>query len=178
MEQEQVVLVDEGDREVGVEEKLAAHRAGRLHRAFSVFVGDRSGRLLLQRRALAKYHSPGLWSNTCCGHPRPGEPLLAAAHRRLREEMGFDCALSEAGLYRYRARLDGGLTENEVDHLVAGTFEGLPAPDPLEVSEWRLVEPAALRAELARHPERFSAWLQGCLDRLAPAILPVAPRPR
>jgi len=171
---EQVVLVDEEGRDIGTEEKLAAHRAGRLHRAFSIFVRDPDGLLFLQRRASGKYHSAGLWSNTCCGHPRPGEPLLVAARRRLREEMGFDCPLAAVGVYRYTARLEGGLTENEVDHLVAGTFDGQPAPDPAEVGAWRLVRPEALRAEIAGHPERFSAWLRGCLEK---ALRATAPRP-
>jgi isopentenyl-diphosphate delta-isomerase len=172
MEAERVVLVDEADREVGAEEKLAAHRRGLLHRAFSIFVRDPGGRLFLQRRAAGKYHSAGLWSNTCCGHPRPGEPLLEAAHRRLREEMGFDCVLGAAGLYRYTAALEGGLTENEVDHLVTGSFSGHPSPDPGEVWEWRLAEPDALRAEVGRYPERFSAWLRGCLDQALRAAHP------
>ncbi len=160
---ERVVLVDEADREVGSEEKAAAHATGRLHRAFSIFVFDPAGRLLLQRRAPAKYHSGGRWSNTCCGHPRPGEPLADAAHRRLREEMGFDCPLGEVGTYRYAARVGEGLVENELDHLFAGTFEGSPSPDPLEAAEWRWADPRAVLREAAAAPRRFTAWLRGSL---------------
>lgn len=167
---ERVVLVDEADVALGSEEKLAAHRAGLLHRAFSVFVFDRAGRLLLQRRADGKYHSAGRWSNTCCGHPRPAEPLESAARRRLEEEMGLTCPLRPLGTYRYRARLDGGLTENELDHLLVGEHEGRPWPDPREASAWRWVAPGALRRELADDPLRFTAWLGGCLERVLEAL--------
>jgi isopentenyl-diphosphate delta-isomerase len=157
---ERVVLVDDDDREVGTEEKQAAHVAGLLHRAFSIFVFNRAGELLLQRRSLAKYHSAGQWSNTCCGHPRPGEPLEAAAHRRLREEMGFDCALRLLPPLRYRAQLDNGLVENELDHILIGAHEGDPLPDPEEVGAWRWVDRAGLGARIASHPGEFTAWLR------------------
>src|ERR1041384_1067698 len=120
MTDEQVVLGDERDLEVGAGEELAVHRSGTLHRAFSIFVFDHAGRVILQRRAGGKYHSAGLWSNTCCGHPRPGEPVETAAHRRLREEMGFDCSLAWSFTFTYRAVLDRGLTEHEVDHVWVG----------------------------------------------------------
>lgn len=169
---EQVVLVDEADREVGTGEKQRVHEAGLLHRAFSIFVFDRAGRLLLQRRSPSKYHSPDRWSNTCCGHPRPREPLEVAARRRLREEMGLDCALRRLPPFRYRAHLDGGLVENEVDHLLVGVQEGDPTPDPAEVDAWRRVDRAWLLARLASHPEEFTAWL--CLIAAArPAVLGV-----
>jgi len=173
---ERVVLVDEDDAVVGAEEKAAAHQAGLLHRAFSIFVFDRAGRLLLQRRAPGKYHSAGQWSNTCCGHPRPGERLESAAHRRLREEMGFDSPLRPLTTYRYRAGLDNGLTENELDHLLVGEFEGSPAPDPQEASEWRWIAPGALRREMADDPLRFTVWLRGCLPRVLAALAEPAPR--
>src|SRR5687768_17165134 len=118
--QEQVILVDEWNREVGADEKLRAHESGALHRAFSVFVFDAAGRLLLQRRARSKYHSGGLWSNTACGHPRPGEGTDEAARRRLREEMGFECGLREAFVFTYRAELEGGLVEHEFDQVFVG----------------------------------------------------------
>ncbi|HEX8557533.1 MAG TPA: isopentenyl-diphosphate Delta-isomerase [Pyrinomonadaceae bacterium] len=157
---ERVILVDERDREVGAAEKLRAHRDGALHRAFSVFVFDRGGRLLLQRRARGKYHSGGLWSNTACGHPRPGEATDAAARRRLREEMGLDCDLREAFEFIYRAELDGALVEHEYDHVFVGVDEAEPAPDPSEVEEWRWVTMGELRRELRDEPQRYSYWLK------------------
>jgi isopentenyl-diphosphate delta-isomerase len=163
MLQEYVVLVDQRDRAVGEMEKLEAHRAGALHRAFSVFVHDGAGRVLLQRRAQAKYHSGGLWSNTCCGHPRPGEETRAAATRRLREEMGFECALEAVGGFVYRARM-GELTEHEFDHVFAGRFDGDPRPDPAEVMEWRWMDLDELARDLKAHPERYTVWLAKALS--------------
>lgn len=162
--EERVILVDERDHELGSELKLAAHRTGSLHRAFSVFVLDGAGRILLQRRAAAKYHSSGLWSNTCCGHPRPGEPTRRAARRRLREEMGFECELEPVGEFLYRARI-GDLVEHEYDHVFVGRFDGEPEPHPGEVAEWRWTEPCALRAELGERPEAFTVWLAGALAK-------------
>lgn len=156
--EERVVLVDEDDRALGTEEKLAAHEKALLHRALSVFVFDSSGRLLLQRRALSKYHSGGLWTNTCCSHPRPGEAVPDAAHRRLREEMGFDCALEPAFTFVYHAPFSHGLTEHELDHVLLGRFDGTPAADPAEVAEWAWIAPAELAADLALRPERYTVW--------------------
>ena len=164
---ERVILVDEADRELGVEEKLAAHRdGGRLHRAFSVFVFDDDGRLLLQRRADGKYHSAGLWSNTCCGHPRPGEEVTEAARRRLFEEMGFDCPLESRFSFEYKAELENGLTEHELDHVLVGRFAGTPSPDPSEVGAWRAASPSDIGTELAESPEAFSAWFPIAFRRL------------
>ncbi len=158
-----VVLVDERDREVGTAPKLAVHRDGRLHRAVSVFVFDDAGRWLLQRRAGGKYHSAGLWSNTACTHPRPGELPEAAAARRLGEEMGIACLLRPAFSFLYRAELHGGpepLVEHEFDHVFVGRFEGAPAPAPVEVSGWRWAEAEAVQAAVARAPERFTPWFR------------------
>ena len=154
---ETVVLVDELDREVGLAPKLQAHQRGQLHRAFSVFVLNGRGEVLLQRRAECKYHSGGLWTNTACGHPRPGEPVADAARRRLREEMGFDCDLTPAGRFVYRAEV-GTLVEHEVDHVFHGRFEAPPHPDPAEVSEFRWITPAAALADAQAHPERYTPW--------------------
>lgn len=162
---ESVILVDERDVVVGEAEKLEAHRRGTLHRAFSVVVLDGTGRVLLQRRAGSKYHSGGLWSNTCCGHPRPGEDTGAAAARRLREEMGFRCPLEPAGTFVYRAQL-GELVEHEYDHVFAGRFDGSPKPDPVEVAEWRWVGLDELAEDLEAHPERYTVWLGRALERL------------
>jgi isopentenyl-diphosphate delta-isomerase len=161
---EHVVLVDQQDREIGTEEKLAAHRRGVLHRAFSVFVFDGKGRLLLQRRAAGKYHSAGLWSNTCCGHPRPGEPTDRAARRRLLEEMGFDCPLTPVFSFIYRADLGAGLSEHELDHVFIGRHAGAVRPDPSEVSEWRAVPMGELLDDLAQNPARYSVWLPPAIE--------------
>ncbi len=169
-----LIAVDERDRRTGTVEKMAAHRDGVLHRAFSVFVFDEGDRLLLQRRARGKYHSGGLWSNTCCSHPRDGESLLEAAHRRLREEMDFDCPLDPVFGFVYRAALGGGLVEHEYDHVLAGRFQGNPAPDPNEVEDWKWETLPIIRSGLARNPNDFTAWFEQALDGLLKRGLPAA----
>lgn len=166
MTEERIILVDEEDREIGAGEKLAVHRDGRLHRAFSIFVGNGEGQLLLQKRAAAKYHSGGLWSNTCCGHPRAGEALEDAVHRRLREEFGFDCGLRECFAFTYRAEFGNGLIEHEVDHVYLGEYHGIPAPNPEEIEDWQWIEPQALLADIRLRPERYSYWLRSVADRI------------
>lgn len=163
---EYVVLVNERDEEVGVQEKLRAHVEGKLHRAFSVFVFNEQGQLLLQQRHPAKYHSGGLWSNTCCSHPRPGEPVAEAAQRRLQEEMGIACALDRRFGFVYRSRLDGGLYEHEYDHVFVGRYDGAPAPHCDEVAHWRWVHPEALRADVAAHPGRYTYWFRLVYERV------------
>lgn len=158
--EELVILVDPDDHDLGTAEKLHAHRHGLLHRAVSAFLFDASGRQLLQRRATIKYHSAGLWSNACCGHPRPGESPAAAVARRLSEEMGIVVPLTPRFRFTYRAELDGGLVEHEVDHLFTGTFDGIPEPDPAEVSAWRWIDPPALATELTQTPDAFTAWFR------------------
>lgn len=160
MASEELILVDADDRELGVGEKMEVHLSGALHRAFSVFIFDGRGRLLLQKRAADKYHSAGLWSNTACGHPRPGEATHAAARRRLREEMGFECELRRAFEFVYRAELDGSLVEHEYDHVFVGSCEAEPAPDPSEVEEWRWVSMGELRRGLRDEPHLYSRWLK------------------
>lgn len=156
---ERVVLVNERDEEIGTEEKLRAHELTLMHRAFSVFLENSAGEILLQRRAEQKYHSAGLWSNTACGHPRPGEHVESAARRRLREEMGIDCALTEVSAFTYCLRVTDQLTEHEFDHVFVGVWDGVPSPDPAEVAEWAWRSPVALVSELQNHPELFSPWL-------------------
>ena len=169
-EEERVVLVDERDVEIGTEEKLRAHRDAALHRAVSVFLFDGRGAVLLQRRAAGKYHSGGLWSNACCGHPRPGESAAAAAHRRLREEMGIDCPLAPVFAFTYRAELGGGLVEHEFDHVFVGRCVAEPAPDPTpdpaEVEGWRWADVEQVRADLAARPDRYTAWFRTALEEL------------
>jgi isopentenyl-diphosphate delta-isomerase len=155
---ENVVLIDEADAALGEGEKLSVHREGALHRAFSVFALNEAGELLLQRRALSKYHSGGLWTNTCCGHPRPGETTEDAARRRLFEELGMTCGdLTPVGVYRYRAEIKD-LVENELDHLLLTTVSDVPDPNPDEVVEWRFVGLDELSAWLDEEPDAFTAW--------------------
>ena len=163
---EKVVVVNEHDVAIGVEDKTRAHLLGLLHRAFSIFIVNSSSQLLLQRRALAKYHSRGLWSNTCCGHPRPGESINQASRRRLREEMGFDADLESVFQFRYRADLEEGLIENEYDHVLVGLFDGVPEPDPAEVAEYRWVDPSTLSLDLEAHAESYTYWFRISFDRV------------
>lgn len=155
---ELVILVDTADRQIGTAPKLEVHRDGRLHRAISVQIADRRGRLLLQKRHVGKYHSGGLWTNTCCSHPRPGETVLEAAQRRLQAEMGIASPLRPLFTTSYRANLDNGMIEHEIVHVFAGTFEGPIKPDPLEADGYDWVKPEALRADVMSSPGRYSAW--------------------
>ncbi|MEM7822802.1 MAG: isopentenyl-diphosphate Delta-isomerase [Candidatus Aenigmatarchaeota archaeon] len=163
---EYVVLVDKKDNVIGKEEKIKAHREGKLHRAFSIFVFSSDGKLLLQRRALSKYHSPGLWSNTCCSHPKPDEKLEEAIHRRLIQEMGFDCPLKPAFSFIYKIRFDNGLWEHELDHVFIGKFDGQPKPNKEEVEEWKWVDVDELKQDMKKHPEKYTYWFRVCLDKI------------
>lgn len=166
--EDQLILVRADDTPTGVCGKLQAHREGLLHRAFSLFVFDDAGRLLLQRRAAQKYHSGGLWTNTCCGHPRPGECMAAAVRRRLREEMGIACDLREVGSLLYRAALDQGLVEHEYVHIHAGRFGGDPEPDPAEAAGWKWLSLPALFAWLAAEPSAFTVWFRQIMALAGP----------
>jgi isopentenyl-diphosphate delta-isomerase len=166
---ERVILLDESNRECGTAEKLEAHRLGLRHRAFSIFLIDEDGRILLQRRALSKYHSPGLWANSCCGHPRPEEPTEVAAARRLREELGVSPPLSPAGAFLYRASVGDELIEHEYDHLFVGRFSGEPQPAASEVMDWRWTSAADLRSAMASTPDEFVVWLTPALAALGDA---------
>ena len=171
---EEVVLVDEDGHEVGRSPKLAAHAPpGQLHRAVSVFVFSTAGDLLLQRRAAAKYHFAGRWSNTCCGHPRPGESVVAAGRRRLVDELGMDCELVEVATFRYEAHDEAsGLVERELDHLLVGVAGTAPHPCPGEVEALRWVDPGALAADVAADPSAYTPWLPGALGRVIGARRP------
>lgn len=161
---ETVLLINSFDQPLGMGSKIDAHRNGQLHRAFSVFIQRSDGHILLQRRARSKYHSAGLWSNACCGHPRPGEATIDAAARRLREEMRIDCQLTERNSFTYFARLDNGLIEHELDHVFIGTFDGTPQPDPEEVQEWRWISLHDLFEWLGRDPDDFTVWFAEALE--------------
>lgn len=159
---EQVILVNEQDQVLGTAPKLTAHERGQLHRAFSVFIFNSKNQLLLQQRAIEKYHSGGLWTNTCCGHPRPGETTMGAAQRRLREEMSLTTRLTKAFTFNYCTELSNGLIENEVDHVFIGTSDQTPRPAAAEVRDWRFTDPDRVTAELALHPQMFTDWFKIC----------------
>ncbi len=160
-----LILVDEHNRRIGLGEKMDVHRRGQLHRAFSIFLADREGRVLLQRRYAGKYHSGGLWANTCCGHPRFDEKTLPAANRRLGEELGLAADLHHAFQARYETQLDHGLTENELVYVYLGRLAAEPVPNPLEVSETRLMELDALAADADARPEAYAYWLRHYLHQ-------------
>ena len=166
--EDHVLLVDEHDRPVGSAEKLAAHRdGGRLHRAFSVFLFNAEGQMLLQRRSVTKYHFGGLWTNACCSHPGAGRSVVEAARARLREELGIDVPLRELFSFVYRAEDPvSGLTEHEFDHVLVGQFDGVPIPNPEEVSDWKWVDPAELAADVASRPGNYTPWFKLVLDRV------------
>ena len=163
---ESVILVDEQGRAIGVGEKMATHVDGDLHRAFSVFVFNSEGQMLLQQRAEDKYHSGGQWSNTCCSHPRPGEGTAEAVHRRLQEEMGFDTEVEEAFRFTYRAELDNDLSEHEYDHVFVGRFDGNPEPDPGEVAAWHWVDVDEMIRDMREHPDRYTYWFRLVVERV------------
>lgn len=163
---EKVILVDEADKQVGTEEKMKAHKLGLLHRAFSVFVFNSKGELMLQQRAFTKYHSPGLWTNTCCSHPREDETIQNAAHRRLQEEMGFDCDLSEIFDFIYKADVGQGLVENEFDHVLIGRTDSKPHINPVEVNDWKFMSIDAIRNDMTKSPDLFTVWFRIAFDRV------------
>lgn len=166
MAEEKVILVDEHDTQIGLMNKMEAHEKGALHRAFSIFVFNSKGEFLIQQRALSKYHSGGEWANTCCSHQRNGESTLAAAHRRLVEEMGFDVDLKEVFNFTYKKAFGNGLTEHELDHVLFGEFEGNPVPNPDEVANWKYITLEDLKAEIEANPEQYTIWLQIALKEV------------
>lgn len=161
-----LVLVDENDNELGVMEKLSIHRSGMLHRAFSLFIFNSRSELLLQQRAADKYHSAGLWSNSCCSHPRYGESVPYALSRRLKEEMGIECAAHFKFSFIYKVDFNNGLTEHEFDHVYFGMTDQKPLPDEREVQAWRYVRMNELEEEIRHKPERFSEWMKICLPQV------------
>jgi len=163
--EEHVVLVDEQGDEVGVAEKMRAHREGLLHRAFSIFVFNAENEVLLQRRAKHKYHSGGLWANTCCSHPSPGEAIESAAHRRLGEEMGFDCPLEEKFSFLYKKAFDNGLTEHEFDHVFVGFYDGEVVPNPREVDSYKWCSWDEVQRDVRANPRDYVYWLRLLIER-------------
>jgi isopentenyl-diphosphate Delta-isomerase len=155
-----IILVNENDVQVGTMEKMEVHERGLLHRAFSVFIFNKQGEMLLQQRALSKYHSGGLWTNACCSHPRPGEATADAAARRLKEELGFTTELRHAFSFTYQASFDNGLTEHEFDHVFVGEYDGALDPDAREVDAAKYLTIAAIDEALKEEPESFTAWFR------------------
>lgn len=166
MMKQQVILVDKNNRKIGTEEKIKAHKEGKLHRAFSIFIFNSKEELLIQQRAKTKYHSGGLWSNTVCSHPKPDETYLQAAHRRLKEEMGFDCKLKKLFCFVYNTGFQNGLIENEYDCVFIGRFDGKPKQNPKEVMNWKWISIKELKQDIIKNPNRYTVWLKLALKRI------------
>ncbi len=160
MKEEQVILVDQNDTKIGLMPKLEAHKKGVLHRAFSVFIFNDKNEIMLQQRALGKYHSPGLWTNTCCSHQRDGETTLEAATRRLQEEMGFTTPLTESISFIYKAPFENGLIEHELDHIVIGHFNKAPNPNPSEVANWKWMKLTEIVEDITINPQDYTVWFK------------------
>mgnify|MGYP003343926421 FL=1 len=163
--EEQVVLVDVHDNPIGLMSKMEAHQKAVLHRAFSVFVLNDQNELMLQQRALHKYHSPGLWTNTCCSHQRSGESNIQAGTRRLQEEMGFTTELTELTSFIYKAPFDNGLTEHELDHIMLGRYNSSPTINPEEVADWKWMPIEDVKNDVDTHPERYTVWFVIIFER-------------
>ena len=157
---EMVILVDKHDNQLGLMEKIEAHKKAVLHRAFSVFILNDNNELLIQQRALSKYHSPALWTNTCCSHPRDGESVLDAGARRLKEEMGFETKLDSLLSFVYRAKFDNGLTEHEFDHVLFGYYNDDPSINKLEVMDWKWVNLDFLKNDIIINSDLYTIWFK------------------
>lgn len=168
--QAEVILVDEKDNVTGTAEKMSAHENGWLHRAFSVFVFTSDGELLLQKRSADKYHSAGLWTNTCCSHPEPGRETIDAARERLAFEMGLECELRPVFSFTYCEKLDNGLTEHEFDHVFIGISDEIPVLNTDEADAWKRISVDELTAELEYEPSRYTRWLCICWPMLLPYL--------
>lgn len=166
-----VILVDEQDNPVGTMGKMEVHEKALLHRAFSVFIFNTKGEMLLQKRAATKYHSGGLWTNACCSHPKPGEDTRAAAEKRLEEEMGFNTDLQEAFSFIYKAPFQNGLTEHEFDHVFIGTYEGAINPNPEEVSDYLYQSIDHLKNAISKNPAEYTEWFKIALPQLEKHLL-------
>jgi isopentenyl-diphosphate Delta-isomerase len=162
---EQVILVDLDDTEMGVMEKIEAHQKGLLHRAFSVLIYNSKGEMLIQKRAKIKYHSGGLWTNACCSHPVPNEPIAITVKRRLNVEMGIDLELAYSHKFIYKTNLENELVEHEVDHVFVGQFDGLPKINKNEVEDWRYCTLVELQREINERPQNFTYWFKLIVDQ-------------
>lgn len=161
---EQVILVDEHDNEVGLMEKMEAHRKGALHRAFSVLLFNSKGEVLLQKRSANKYHSASLWTNTCCSHPKPNENIDSAVRRRLKEEMGIDFQPSFSYKFLYKVKLDNNLTEHELDHVYVGEFSDEPVVNSHEVESWKYASIAEVKEDMHQNPDAYTHWFKLIVD--------------
>ena len=160
MEEEKVILVDENDNQIGLMAKMEAHEKAILHRAFSVFIFNNNNELMLQQRALHKYHSPGLWTNTCCSHQRDGETNIEAGKRRLKEEMGFVTEIKETTSFVYKAPFDNGLTEHEYDHVMIGYYNDEPVINEDEVADWKWMPLEAVKVDIALNSDEYTEWFK------------------
>ena len=176
MEEERVILVNENDEPQGTMPKMEAHLKGVLHRAFSVFIMNEKGEIMLQQRAASKYHSPLLWTNTCCSHQREGEDNLSAGKRRLSEEMGFSAELKELFSFVYKAPFDNGLTEHELDHVMVGYYNDPPEINKEEVEDWAWRSPEFVKQDMEEHPDKYTAWFKIIFERFYDHILSNQPR--
>ncbi|MEL6917520.1 MAG: isopentenyl-diphosphate Delta-isomerase [Bacteroidota bacterium] len=165
MQEENVILVNRLDEQIGTMPKMEAHEKAELHRAFSVFIMNDAGEIMLQQRAAHKYHSPLLWTNTCCSHQRVGETNVEAGKRRLQEEMGFSTDLIELFSFIYKAPFDNGLTEHELDHVMAGNYNGLPKINPDEVADWKWMMPSEILRDISNDPDKYTAWFKIIFDK-------------
>lgn len=171
MKEELVILVDENDKQIGLMPKMEAHEKAVLHRAFSVFVFNDKNELMLQQRALHKYHSPGLWTNTCCSHQRDGETNLEAGKRRLYEEMGFVTELKETTSFIYKAPFSNGLTEHEYDHILVGYYQGEPVINNDEVAQWKWMDLELVKNDILNNPAMYTAWFKIIFDKYYQTVL-------
>lgn len=166
MNKEYVILVDEQDNDIGVMEKLLAHQEGLLHRAFSIFIFNEKGELLLQQRALSKYHSAGLWTNTCCSHPRPNETIKDATNRRLFEEMGLSCDLKIITNFIYKTPFENGLTEHELDYVLTGITNQNPHINKDEVENYKWMPIEDIKKDIISHPDLYTSWFKIALEKV------------
>lgn len=165
MKEEQVILVNENNEQIGTMAKMEAHEKAVLHRAFSVFITNEKGDIMLQQRAASKYHSPLLWTNTCCSHQRVGESNIEAGKRRLQEEMGFQADLKELFSFIYKAPFDNGLTEHELDHVMIGSYDAEPNINPNEVEAYKWMSPASIKDDISNNPNEYTAWFKIIFDK-------------
>jgi len=161
-----VILVEKSNKKIGIEEKIKVHKEGRLHRAFSILIFNSEKELLIQQRAKTKYHSGGLWSNTVCSHPKPNETYKQAVHRRLKQELGFDCKLKKLFCFIYKVKFSNGLIENEYDCVFIGKYDKNPRPNPKEIMNYKWISMKDLKADIKKYPKKYSIWLRIILKKI------------